>query len=428
MSFSINMVPEMEKLLALPVAVLGYGVSGKAIGGLLARIGASMVFYDTKGRSTVHEFDRGMAAQHGLVLFSPGFELTHPWLEAAREAGCVIMGELEFASHFWKGPLICVTGSNGKTTITELVCKVLNLSCSHAMTVGNIGRPLSDVALRPECEDKVAVCEVSSFQAESLDNFRADALIWINFFNNHLDRHGDARSYFAAKWKLVERLRQPDLIVGCSVAEAAERFGYKLPDFAQVVCPEDYVGWPMPRDGAFFPRRQAENLLLVRRWWTSMGRDSEIVRNAAASMEPLPHRLNALPSINEVTFWNDSKATNYEASIGAVENFDEKVIWIGGGRDRGESPDLLAEAIAPKIRLAILTGQCAPALMQSLERRGVATLCCGTLDDAVQAAWKNAQKGENILFSPGHSSHDSFRDYTERGRHFESIVAGLGTP
>ncbi|MFA5256542.1 MAG: UDP-N-acetylmuramoyl-L-alanine--D-glutamate ligase [Opitutales bacterium] len=428
MSNHSNIPSDIEPLLARPVAVLGYGVSGQALGGLLARIGADFVFYDTKGRNAVHLFDAAAAAGHSLVLYSPGFAQGHPWLEAARVAGCALMGELEFASRFWRGRLICITGTNGKTTMTELVAAVLNLSGQKALCVGNIGRPLSDIALRPECEGWTAVCETSSFQAESLDKFRADSLIWVNFFNNHLDRHGDAKGYFAVKWKLVERLRGTELVLGESVAAAAERFGYELPDFAQVVGPGDYVPWTMPPDSAFGTRRQAENLLLVRRWWATSGLDTELVRRAAISLTPLPHRLNRIPAPGGVTFWNDSKATNYEACIGALENFDSKVIWIGGGMDRGETPEDLASAVAPRVRLAVLTGQCAPELARCLDLRGVPSICADSLKDAVLAAWQNAQKGENILFSPGHSSHDSFRDYTERGRFFESVVAGLGDP
>ena len=426
MSFNVELTPRMQELLAKPVAIFGYGVSGRSMAGLLARIGAEFVFYDTRGRNTVHVFDDASAANHSLVLFSPGFELSHPWLETARKCGCATMGELEFGAMFWNGPLVCVTGSNGKTTITELITSVINLSCGRAMAVGNIGRPLSDVALRSECEGRVAVCEVSSFQAESVEEMRMDTLIWVNFFNNHLDRHGGLRGYFEAKWRLVERLRGKEFIVSRNVADAAERFGYTLPDFAQIVDPDSYVPWPMPKTSAFFPKRASLNLALVRRWWATSGRDPFVVKSAAESLHPLPHRLNPLPADRGITFWNDSKATNYEACIGALENFDSKVIWIGGGRDRGETPADLVAAIAPKIRMAILTGETAPALEKLFKERGVACVCSPSLKDAITSAWENALEGENILFSPAHSSHDTFRDYTERGNFFESCVARLG--
>ncbi len=427
MNFSVELSPRMRELLARPVAVFGAGVSGRAVAGLLARIGAQWVFYDTKGRNNVREFGPQEAAGHGLVVYSPGFAEDHPWLCAARTGGCVTLGEMEFAFRFWHGPLVCITGSNGKTTITELVTSLLNSGSRKALAVGNIGRPLSDVALRPECADRTAVCEISSFQAESLDRFRADALIWVNFFNNHLDRHGDLRGYFAAKWKLVERLRGRELVVGRSVADAAERFGYVLPDFAQVVDADSYVPWPMPRTSAFFPKRPAENLLLVRRWWATAGQDPLAVRKAAEALGPLPHRLNAVPAPSgKITFWNDSKATNHQACIGALENFENKVLWIGGGRDRGEKPEELAEAIAPRLRMAFVTGETAPLLAARFGELGVPCTVCEGLSQAVQAAWENALPADDIIFSPGHSSHDSFRDYNERGNYFESCVAKLG--
>ncbi len=426
MNDATNIPSDIAKLLEKPVAILGRGVSGQAAASLVARMGGTSVFYDTKGRNCVKEFDAAAASGHGLVVFSPGFVRSHPWLDVAREAGCALMGELEFSSRIWKGPLICVTGSNGKTTLTELLTSALVLSGRPALAVGNIGRPLSDIAMRPECEGRIAVCEVSSFQAESLDRFRCDSLIWVNIFNNHFDRHGDLRGYFEAKWRLVERLREPSLVVGPTVRDAAENFGCLLPRFAQVVTPSDYVPWPMPVTSAFHPRRATENLLLARRWWSVSGLDPDIVRKAAENLAPLPHRLNPIPVPGGITFWNDSKATNHEACIGAMENFDSKVVWIGGGRDRGENPADLVKAIAGKVRMAVLVGETTKSLGDALAEQGVPFAIASGLEEAVAIARHNAVSGENILFSPGYSSHDVYRDYTERGRHFEFFVSHGG--
>ena len=428
MSEHSSISSNIKELLASPVAIIGHGVSGQALGGLVARLGGESVYYDTRSRSAQHEFDSATASKHKLALFSPGFEYNHPWINIARGAGCVVKGELEFASHFWKSPIYCITGSNGKTTTTELIVNSFGMAGRPALGVGNIGRPLSDVTLRPECESKVAICETSSFQAESVEDMRCDGLIWLNLYDNHLDRHGTMKAYFEAKWRLVERLRQPVLVVGETVAKFAEEFGYKLPDFAHVVGPKDYEPWPMPASCAYCVRKQAENLLLVRRFWEVLGMDATILRRAAEALEPLPFRMNALPGPDGVTFWNDSKATNYAACYGALENFSSKVLWIGGGRNRGENPEVLAAGIAPHVRMAILTGETAKPLGECLSRLGVPVQCYASLIDAVLAAKKYAQPGENVLFSPAHSSHDAYRDYTERGRHFESLVARLGDP
>jgi UDP-N-acetylmuramoylalanine--D-glutamate ligase len=428
MSSQVIIPSDIEPLFSSPVAIIGHGVSGQAMGGLVSRIGAHCAYYDTKSRSAIHEFTAETAAKHKLVLFSPGFEINHPWLEIARKAGCVVMGETEFGSRFWNGKLYCVTGSNGKTTTTELLVSAFNASGMPAFGVGNIGRPLSDIALRAECEGKIAVCETSSFQAESVDKLRADGLIWLNLYDNHLDRHGSMKAYFEAKWRLVERLRAHVLVVGESVAKFADEFGYRLPDYAHIVGTKDSDPWPMPRTCAYCVRKQAENLLLVRRFWAELGLNSEILRKSAENLEPLPFRMNLLPGPDGITFWNDSKATNYAACFGALENFQDKVVWIGGGKNRGENPETLAVGLAPRVKVAILTGETAPALRECLASRGVPTQCVPSLADAVLAARHAASPGDNVLFSPAHSSHDAYRDYMERGRHFESLVARLGDP
>jgi UDP-N-acetylmuramoylalanine--D-glutamate ligase len=428
MNVNVPIPSDIEALLSAPVAVIGHGVSGQAIGGLVSRIGASCEYYDAKSRSAAHEFDEAAASKHRLVVFSPGFEIDHPWLETARKAGCAVMGEMEFGARFWKGSLYCVTGSNGKTTTTELIVSALAATGRTAFAVGNIGRPLSDIALRPECAGGIAVCETSSFQAESADKLRIDGLIWLNLYDNHLDRHGTMKAYFEAKWKLVERLRAPLLVVGESVARFAKEFGYVLPGSAKVITPESFTPWTMPHTSAYYVRKQAENLLLVRAFWAELGLDTQILRKCAENLEPLPFRMNLLPGPDGITFWNDSKATNYAACFGALANFPDKVVWIGGGRNRGENPETLAAGLAPRVKVAILTGETAHALRESLARKGVPVQCVPSLADAVLAARHAASPGDNVLFSPAHSSHDAYRDYTERGRHFESLVARLGDP
>lgn len=428
MNVNVPIPSDIEPLFSAPVAIIGHGVSGQAIGGLLSRIGVACEYYDAKSRSAEPEFDVAVAAKHRLVVFSPGFAIDHPWLETARKAGCKVMGEMEFGARFWSGKLYCITGSNGKTTTTELIVSALTASGKKAFAVGNIGRPLSDIALRPECEGGIAVCETSSFQAESADKLRIDGLIWLNLYDNHLDRHGTMKAYFEAKWRLVERLRAPVLVVGESVAHFAKEFGYSLPEYVKVIGPETYSPWPMPHTSAYYVRKQAENLLLVRSFWAELGLETEILRKSAENLEPLPFRMNLLPGPDGITFWNDSKATNYAACFGALANFTDKVVWIGGGKNRDENPETLAAGLAPRVKVAILTGETAHALRDCLARRGVTVECVPSLVDAVLAARHAASPGDNVLFSPAHSSHDAYRDYTERGRHFESLVARLGDP
>src|ERR1700689_2614271 len=180
-------IPEfLSSRLARPVAVFGAGLSGDGTVALLSKLGARATVYDRKGLEFTPERARG----HGLVVFSPGFSLLHPWLEAARKSGCICMAEIDFASVFWLGRIVAVTGTNGKTTLTEFLAHALGGVGRSAWATGNIGYPFTKlVAERDGGEpEAVAVCEVSSFQAEQVGHFYADSLLWTNFAEDHLER------------------------------------------------------------------------------------------------------------------------------------------------------------------------------------------------------------------------------------------------
>src|SRR5436190_828598 len=187
----------LQPALAQPVAIFGGGVSGGGVCALLAEIGVHGRIYDVNaGRG--FEFTAAAARQHALVVFSPGFAPEHPWLQRARAAGVRCLGELDFASLFWRGKIIAITGTNGKTTLTEFLTHALGLAGCEAHAAGNIGHPLARLAAekRGGTKDSIAVCEVSSFQAETLEYFRANATLWTNFAEDHLERHRGLESYF----------------------------------------------------------------------------------------------------------------------------------------------------------------------------------------------------------------------------------------
>lgn len=410
-------------LLDKPVAVLGAGVSGRAVEALLACCGCGSVLYDEGGKGNHLEFGETDARAHRLAVFSPGFAPDHPWLKAAQVAGCRVMGELEFASRFWKGKLLAITGTNGKTTLTEFLTEALNIHGRQAIAAGNVGLPLSTVAAADHDAETIAVCEISSFQAESLENFRADGVIWISFSETHMDRHGDMRNYFGAKWKLVERLRAPKLFVSTQVAVAAAQFDNQLPEWT-VVSPKPPLV-DMPETSAFWPKRQWQNLVLALAWWRSEGLPEEAALEVAARFPGRKHRMERLEEIDRVTFWDDSKATNFEACAGALENFSEPVIWIGGGRDRGGDVSQLAEVLAGRARQVFTIGETGREIIEETARRSIAGRHCASLEEAVQAAHAVALPGEQVLFSPGFSSHDMFRDYNQRGDVYKRAVLDL---
>jgi len=412
---------EIAVLLQRPVAVFGGGVSGQGVMSLLAAVGAVGLIYDENGEGAASHFSTDDAGNHGLVVFSPGFTPEHLWLANARAAGCICLGELDFAALFWRGPLLAITGTNGKTTLTEFLTHALRLAGRTAEKTGNIGYPFSRFVAEQTGRVEFAVCEVSSFQAETLQHLRPGATFWTNFAEDHLERHPGLAAYFSAKWRLAELTVPGGLYVGTSVQAYADRAGYALPASARV----ETEGRPAdPRlAGTIFSRYpQWENYLLAAAWWRQAGLPESSLLTAAKSFQPGRHRLTRVGERRGVTFWNDSKATNFHAVEAALATFDRPVLWIGGGKSKGGDLAGFVQRIAPRIRHAFLIGETQPALAGFCREARVPLTACGSLEDAVHAAVARAATGDTVLLSPGFASFDMFRGYDDRGNQFESIV------
>jgi len=433
-------------LLARPVAVLGAGVSGQGVLALLAALGARGILYDEKADGAARGFAPAVAAGHGLVVFSPGFAPEHPWLATARAAGCTCVGELDFASLFWRGELVAITGTNGKTTLTEFLAHALNAAGRRAHITGNVGYPFSRLvvehaegnvaaivrspgtsALTSAATSEplpIAVCEVSSFQAETLQFLRPTATLWTNFAEDHLERHPGMDAYFAAKWRLIERTPPGAVFLGSSVQSYALRSGHTLPPSAGLAS----EGQPTDaRLGAtvFAGYPQYENFLLAAAWWRRAGLPEAALFEAARTFKLGQHRLGRVGEKNGVTFWNDSKATNFHAVEAALATFAGPVLWIGGGKAKGGDLAAFVGRIARQIKHAFLIGETSAALAGHCREFQVpATLCAG-LAEAVRAAFALGRPGDHVLLSPGFASFDQFRGYDDRGRQFESLVGQL---
>lgn len=423
--------PEFLKpLLDGPVAILGAGVSGRAAAGLVARLGGEARLFDEQsgeGRSSA--FRPATAPRPRLVIFSPGFIPTHPWIVEARAAGCTCLGELDFASLFWRGAVVAVTGTNGKTTLAEFLNFALRYAGRDAAATGNVGYPFSQAVVDRDggAPDSIAVCEVSSFQAETLRHFRADAALWINFAEDHLERHISMESYFFAKWRLFERTIGGHVFAGTSVQPAAERFGQSLPPGAVV----ETLGQPgdvLLRGTAFDEYPQRENFLLAAAWWRAAGLREGALYAAAQAFVLGPHRLHPVARLDGVRWWNDSKATNFHAVEAALARFGRPVILIAGGKAKGGDLAAFVERIAPRVRAAFLIGETRNVLATFFGAAGVAHQVCPSLDDAVRLAAAAAGPGDDVLLSPGFSSLDQFRGYDDRGAQFERLVNHLGSP
>ncbi len=410
-----------------PVAVFGMGVSGKAMLSCLTSHGAHCVAYDEKPEmgSGVHPlFGEREARLHDLVVYSPGFHQDHPWLAAARQAGVLCLGEMDFAALFWHGILLAITGTNGKTTLTDFLAAALRANGGEAVAVGNIGQPLSNIPEVSRSRGCVAVCEVSSFQAEGLHYLRPQAVLWTNFEEDHLDRYPDMKAYFAAKWNLVERLSRPRLFIGEQVEQWARRLGYVLPPFAKVVRREGGASL-IPQNSFFTTYPQQENYLIARAYWESEGLPVSVLEETAKRFSPRKHRLCKVAEIGGASYWNDSKGTNFHAVEAALRTFEKPVLWIGGGKSKGGDLDAFVGRIAPRVSHAFLVGETAEALAHYCAKHALPHEVHPTLEAATKAAFHAARPGDTVLFSPGFSSFDQFANYAERGVCFETCVLGL---
>ncbi len=420
----LNSPAFLKPLLATPVAVLGAGVSGRAAARLVTQLGGQAVVYDEAGGEDARPDFRANA--HRLVIVSPGFAPGHGWVVDARSTGAVCLTELDLASLFWRGSVVAVTGTNGKTTLTEFLTYALTEAGVDAWAVGNIGRAFSDVVVERSggAPAAIAVCEVSSFQAEMLRHFRADAVIWTNFAEDHLERHGSMQAYFEAKWHLFERAVGGEVFAGSSVQRAAERFGQTLPGNAMIDT-EDPAGDILLSGTVFGDRPQRENFLLAAAWWRAAGLREPLLYAAARTFRVGPHRLALVGEHRGATWWNDSKATNFHATEAALLRFASPVILIAGGKSKGGDVAGFVQRIAGRVKHVLLIGETRNILATFFGAASVPHRVCADLADAVHAAAALAQAGDHVLLSPGFSSLDTFSGYTERGLQFESLVKAL---
>lgn len=411
-------------MLDMPVAVFGAGVSGKSAVALVEKLGGQTVVYD---QGDVAETQRVFeAAAHKLVLLSPGFSPSHDWVIAARSAGLVCLAELDFAALLWRGEIVAITGTNGKTTLTEFLTYALREAGKDAFAVGNVGHPFSGVVLEREggAPDSIAVCEVSSFQAESLHHFRADAALWTNFAEDHLERHGSMEAYFNAKWRLFERAIGGHVLAGSSVGRAAEHYGQSLPEGATIQT-EDPAGDVLLRGTVFDDQPHRENFLLAAAWWRLAGLREPVLYAAAQSFALGPHRMARVGVTNQITWWDDSKATNFHATEAALIRFARPVILIAGGKSKGGDIAGFVERIKERVKLVLLIGESRNILATLLGAAAVSHHVCQNLTEAVNRAAEHAKPGDDVLLSPAFSSLDQFSGYADRGAQFISLVEAI---
>ena len=404
------------------IAVFGAGVSGQAAVQLVEAIGAEAELFDEQG----HVFSEADCGGYDAFIFSPGFAGQHPWRRQCVNSGKPCYSELGFAAQFWSGKMLGVTGTNGKTTVTELICDALNRAGQSAVTAGNIGAPLSERMLHAEAT--WAVCEISSFQSELPQALELDGLIWTNFAEDHLDRYSDMTEYFDAKANLLNCVKtDAPVVLGDSVydwIEVAQHRPRCVLLSSRVRC-EDAPALPEPSPFSFSP--QSENFQLATQLWRALELPDSALVEAATEFQLAPHRLAKITQWQGVSFWNDSKATNFHAALAAAKSMQEPIYWIGGGSGKGGALAEFARSMSDQIEAAFVYGDVANELAAALEKYLPRVQSSPRFEDAVRGASRAALAASPavVLLSPGFASFDQFQSYAERGESFISAVLSL---
>lgn len=410
------------------MAIFGAGLSGQAARRLADRLGHRAVLFDEKPGADRDRFTIGDVAAFDQFVFSPGFATGHPWRLTALASGKPVRSELAYAAAHWNGPCIGITGTNGKTTATRLLTEALCEAGMRAVSCGNIGLPMSEALLScgPE-EANVAVVEISSFQAELCEGLSLDALLWTSFAEDHLDRYATMEDYFAAKAQLLDALRPgAPLVLGSGVEAALARYGRSAAGACAPISMERALpGLRADAPLAGLPHRR--NLEVVAAYWLAAGYPMDALLRVADRFELSGHRLERVRERGGIGYWNDSKATNFEAALAAVEALPRPIVWIGGGSPKGGDLPAFARAMSDRVDAAVVYGAAGRPLAEAMSLAPEKVHYIAEFHAAVRAADRIAASmpGGQVVLSPGFASFDQFASYAERGKSFVSIVLGL---
>lgn len=398
------------------VGIFGAGLSGKGAANLCKALHWSYELLDEQ------EAQSPRFESYGLCIFSPGFAPHHPWRIQAQRAHALCVNELDFAATCFTNPIIAVTGTNGKTSVTELMAQLLRDNGQEALSVGNNGRVLSQAVADAALSDQgVYVCEVSSFQAASLQWFRPMCTLWTNFAPDHLDYHGGLKEYFLAKYHLLTLTDGP-CICGPNLREWMEHFGVSCPTL-QFVEPDAVNNQSLTQFPNSFSYGQRENFALIQTYARLKGIDDAIVAHCLTHFKQAPHRLHCCCKTDTMAFWNDSKGTNLHAVKAALESLKHlpHLHWILGGGGKGEALQGFIDLLnAYPIEQIYLVGETGEQLFEQAHQFHAPVQHCKRLEQVFIQLPQN--EPFNLVLSPGFTSWDQFKSYAERGDLFERLA------
>ncbi len=443
------------------VLVVGLGKSGVSAALFLRKQGARVTVSDTRPSEALAKeipalLQAGVMVETGghgvltfrrqdLVVVSPGVPLSTPELQQVRRYGTPLIGELELAAQSLQGEVIAITGSNGKTTTTSLLGHIFQHAGRQSLVGGNIGLPVVELVAQSTPES-TNILEVSSFQLETIQSFHPHIAMVLNITPDHLDRHGSFENYAAAKARITENQTATDFLIlnaedkptqMIAAKTAAQIFWFSgLRRIKQgAFVHEDGVyflaaegGTPepvMPLSGIHLRgAHNVENVLAAVCAARLAGIPAQAIREAIAGFQAVDHRLQFIANVRGVDYYNDSKATNVDATQKALLSFEKGIRLILGGKDKGSDYTVLAPLLHERVRAVYTIGAAAEKIEQQLKDT-VPIRHTETLDNAVREATTEAEPGDTVLLAPACASFDQFESYEHRGRAFADLVRNL---
>jgi len=437
--------------------VVGLGRTGEAVCAFLDQRGARVKVSEKKSAEELSKHilfwqKRGVEVETGghelhsflevdLIIPSPGVPYL-PELEAARQKGVAILSEIELAFKFLKGKIVGITGTNGKSTTATLTHKIIKEGGFRSHLAGNIGTPLIQFVDHSQPDD-IYVTELSSFQLRYIDEFRAAVSVFLNISPDHLDWHKDFDDYYESKKNLFLKQKKDDVAIlnrdDPCIWDLRNIAEYHVYGFSQETelshgcwIQDDWIILANEKQEKLMPTGETpllgahnrENIMASALVGFVFRISCSDLKESIKGFEGLEHRLEKVLTLGEVEFYNDSKATNVDASLKSIQSFTSPVILILGGRDKGGNFSLLREPVKEQVRTIILIGEAKATIEESLSAT-VPMMRASDLAEAVRLAYSVALPGDVVLLAPGCTSFDMFRNFEERGRAFKTEVYAL---
>lgn len=441
------------------VLVAGLGLSGEGAVSLLRSLNTKIVLYDgnmeidkkelirrlelsEETRIYLGEFPYELLKEVSYIVLSPGISVEMPYIIEAQKQGIQVIGEIELAYGFCKGNMIAITGTNGKTTTTALTGSILNHYFKSVFVVGNIGTSFAGAVLETN-EDSVTAAEISSFQLETVKSFRPHISAVLNVTPDHLNRHHTMENYLEVKMNIARNQKKDDICVLNYEDEMLKNYASKLIPRVMFFSSRNKIedGVYLEKDKIYLNQNAQdievchinklkligihnyENVMVAIAVTISAGVPLEVVREAVINFAAVEHRIEYVTKKNGVVYYNDSKGTNPDASIKAVEAMTYPTILIAGGYDKGADYSGWIKTFSDKIKSLVLIGETKYAIADAAKTQGYTNiLFAETLEEAVKTASQEAEQGDAVLLSPACASWGMFKDYEQRGRLFKEYV------